>query len=201
MNFEKVSILPTTILKVSTKDIFNQQDLDQMAKVIDEDIENRTDKTNNKKPYQTLTDFFNDGKPIFLQKLKKTFIDSCNLYIKEITSYNSYHNHIKINRVRAWGFRTNNSFLKYPQKLLMHSHTPAFLSGIFYVKLSNEHKFITDFSSALSVAMNFDDVEGVENSVAHWSIFPGHLIHAPRIVNSPEYRYVIGADAYAYLED
>jgi hypothetical protein len=73
-----------------------------------------------------------------------------------------------------------------------HHHNPAFLSGVYYLKIPGDGTVggteFHDPRTAPALGTRNQSVEPVENS---WVIFPGWLQHRSNYVDTEEPRYVI----------
>jgi hypothetical protein len=122
--------------------------------------------------------------------LKKTFIDACEEYLKSSGIKN-----IKQVGTRAWFFKT---WKELDQDINWHTHSPAILSGVFYLKGFNRDTPSTLFKNPVSSifdqgSVSFPVQEGT------WIIFPSHLSHTNGKITSDIPRYVIAADYFGII--
>lgn len=203
MKYKVTEIFPTKILLVNVSDEITHEDKNLLVESVDDLYQKGCwDKDEEKPKYQTYTFLFNEktpdiwtnSKPYLWAKLKKTFINSCYLYLETIDDFISEKKNCNIHSVRAWCYKSNSDNVAENYNP-MHSHFPSFLSGIFYLKMPQDvnHVIGTEFENTNNFSIRNTIVL---NDEFCWTIFPGHLKHRACQINSNEYRYVIAADCY-----
>lgn len=200
MKYKKIEIFPTSILLVHVGDEITQEDRELMVRSVDELYEKDLwDKDTSKPRFQTFAVLFKDSAPPVWHKLRQTFIEACNLYIKTVEDVVPNKDNLKIDHVRAWCYKSSRETIP-DDRNPMHSHRPSFLSGVFYLKIPDgEHTVGTEFGDPLGISFGKTRDVIVTNSEFCWTIFPGHLPHRACQIDTIESRYVIAADCFVSL--
>jgi len=198
MQVETYHLFPTNIVRTDCSDFITPQDHQSMMDSVDMLIENGVYTDNDLTPkYQTSVVLFQDAAPAIWQKLKRTFVRACENYLEATPGFCSQQNAIEFTGSSAWCYKGWKS-LNTTQTNPWHHHNPAFLSGVYYLKVPGDPGSggteFHDPRTAPALTSQFQSVAGHEYS---WVIFPGWLSHKSIQVDSEEPRYVIAANMYA----
>ena len=191
MQLSTFNAFPVKFLQVDVNDTITYGDKNQLVEIIDDLIKNNPGAIGSGSPrIQSRTFLFDDGCPAVMSVLKKTFIDACEEYLKSSGIKN-----IKQVGTRAWFFKT---WKELDQDINWHTHSPAILSGVFYLKGFNRDTPSTLFKNPVSSifdqgSVSFPVQEGT------WIIFPSHLSHTNGKITSDIPRYVIAADYFGII--
>jgi|GEM_PF-3390091 len=191
------AIFPTNVLQIDFSDVITKEDQELMTKSVDELIEGGCyEKTPYHPKYQTKFILFNDSAPKIWLKLKQTFIESCYFYIKNVDHFTNNTDSMRVIDTHAWCYKGWKS-LNEEQNNPWHNHNPAFLAGVFYLKIPNN----ANCGGTELGDPRFPECQGTRNFMTSpmeftWSIFPGWLPHRSVYIDSEEPRYVIAANAY-----
>ena len=196
-----VQLYPTELLRFDVGSEFDPADTQTMIDDIDSMVKNKLHlQIDDRTPqYQSYPMLFNQnvipGK--HWAKLADTFSRCCWLYTQNIKNICNNQDNLTLAGVRGWFYKrvqgTENA-----DKLPWHSHYPAFLSGIFYLRVPPDPNDrggtqFADPRSALCSRPRDVFVSPVEMS---WLIFPSWLSHRTDPSPNPDPRYVIAADCY-----
>jgi hypothetical protein len=188
MQVQEFNLFPTKILQVEVSDVINESDTQEIILTINDLIENHPDSLSSEGSIeiQSKTFLFDDQAPHVFQKLKKTFLKACEIYLKDNLSHYQYASS------RAWFFKSDKSF---NQPVSWHDHHPALLSGVFYVKSQG---IGTMFDNPISTAIDKSPVV-VDPEDISWIIFPSSLKHSHSQLENIDARYVIAADYFVLV--
>lgn len=182
---KKYNVFPTLIMQFNVTDVITDSDQNELVSLIDNLCENAdaVDKYVNPQ-IQSKTFLFDETSPPVMKKLQQSFVNCCNTYFKESNQYN-----IEYVKSRAWFFKTWKSLEQLNQ---YHNHSPALLSGVFYLKNT---KTGTIFRNPNLSAMDQTPISFPPNE-GSWIIFPSAILHTNDVVTSENPRYIIAADYY-----
>lgn len=197
---EKTEAFPTVLARFDTSSVITLEDRQSMISDIDHVIEHRLDllDTGQSTPqYQSKTMLFTEeftSRPHW-QKLADTWVDCCGIYMNQIPNLISKVEELYPTHIRAWFYRSDKSV--QPIKP-WHSHTPGFLSGVFYLRIpgDNSKQGGTEFEDPRTgEARGPRDIMmlPLENS---WLIFPSWLRHRADPSLTSDRRYTVAADMY-----
>lgn len=200
IKYFKTDLFPTSMIKIDLSDHFTSQDQDEMIKDIDHLIDTGLYENNGCHPlYQTKIILFNDDRPKVWKKLKNSFYNACYLYLENVPEFCSKHILPTINPIdsHAWAYKSWHSLNQKQNNNPVHTHSPAFLSGVFYLNLPiSDYKKGTEFFDPRSSTLATTASYVMEPSLFSWLIFPGWLPHRACLMNSEEPRYTIAANMY-----
>lgn len=199
MKYQKIEIFPTRMLKVDVRDELTLDDRNLMVKLVDILYDqDQWDKNPLSPRFQTHAILFQESAPEVWQKLKKSFLEACEIYIKSVENFFEKPEQIKLLYSRAWCYKSNIDTVN-KGNLPWHVHRSSFLSGIYYLQAPEDeaNKMSTEFSDPLGLSMGHTRDVSLLNEIGCWTIFPGWLPHRAQQVETKEYRYTIAADCYA----
>jgi hypothetical protein len=196
------NIFPTSIIQCDCSDVITEEDQQQMIDNVNYLIESgKYIDTQSHPKYQTNTNLFNSKN---WEKLRSTFIDSCFFYLENVKNFVYNQEKLKPFHLNSWAYKSWKSINLESGLRPWHNHNPAFLSGVFYLKIPGDQKYGgTEFSdprfSQCSMDINYMSTP-IELT---WIIFPSCLYHRTVFIDSEEPRYVISADIYCapHLEE
>lgn len=199
MRYQELNLFPTTLLRVDVSDKISSEDMVKLVSEIDRYCEDpqylfQEEGIPN---YQSKAFLFDDDNMSFVcKKLKQTFLTSCELYLKKVPHLCDRQDKVMPLHTRAWFFKSWKSMDSV--KDVLHSHSPAFLSGIFYIKIptSSETDGGTLFVDPRNGESKFGRKSHVSAIEGSWIIFPGWLQHMSKRCDSDSPRYVIAADLF-----
>lgn len=144
--------------------------------------------------YQSKPILFLEKAPAVWKKLQETFLESCHIYLNKVKNFCNNQESIEIIGSRAWFYKGWKS-LNQKQSNPWHQHYPAFLSGVFYLRIPTEEGG-TEFMDPRQ-----NEAKTIRNQMlapieCTWVIFPGWLFHRSGYCDSESPRYVIAADSY-----
>jgi hypothetical protein len=188
---------PTSIIQFDYSDSFTKDDQKIMTDYIDNEIvQGRYEDTPYHPKYQTKGNLFKSDSENIWKKLELTFIESCRFYLDNIENFSNNQNSLQVSYVNAWAYKNWKS-LNATTINPWHNHNPAFLSGIFYLKIPGDQTYGgTEFGDP-----RLPDCHGCINFMSvpmefTWSIFPAWLRHRTVHIDSEECRYVIASNLY-----
>lgn len=189
---------PVSVIRVDCQGYFTDQELADMVSEIDRAVDTQDNDYLSLEPttvpYQSKPILFDAHMPEHWKKVKKSFDDACLVYLEQAEEYKVYKG-ISTASTRAWWYKTWKS-MDQQRNQFWHNHSPAFLTGVFYLKIPDQR---TDLGTKIMDPRFFmvnrsDMLESVEHT---WAIFPGWLPHQPPFSNTETPRYVIAAECYA----
>lgn len=201
----RIDVFPTTIMRFDTSRQIQQQDYHDMIKDIDDMIDNtKYMQIDSRTPqHQSMPILFNDQyvSGDHWKKLANSFSYCCYLYTQVVTDYVNNQDKLELTGQRAWfykGYRSINCINNNP----WHNHMPAFLSGVFYLRIpaGYEHQGGTLFQdprAAHCLQQRDCHVPPMEYS---WVIFPSWMQHCSGQCDTEDPRYVIAADCYVRVK-
>ena len=201
MNCQIHELFPTSVVRVDCSDVITSEDQQMLMASVDQLIEMGQYTDNELTPkYQTKLLLFRDDAPPIWQKLRQTFYQSCETYLRAVDGFTFNQEAIHLNGAAAWcykGWKSLNEVESNP----WHHHNPAFLSGVFYLKVPGDWTTGgTEFHDPRTSPAHGTRMQCVAPQEFSWVIFPGWLGHRSNYVNSEEPRYVIAANVYARVK-
>ncbi len=198
MKVETYNLFPTTAVRTDCSDFIYPQDHQDMMDSTDMLIENGVYTKNELTPkYQTSLVIFQNDAPAVWQKLKRTFVRACENYLEVTPQFCPQQKSIEFAGCSAWVYKSWKS-MEEGQQNPWHHHNPAFLSGVYYIKVPGDPAVggteFHDPRTAPALGSQFQSIAGHEYS---WIIFPGWLSHKSVLPDSEEPRYVVAANMYA----
>jgi hypothetical protein len=191
----------TKILILDLSENFKDDEIKFMTDHIDNMIENKIDlEIKETIPlYQSKPILFHEKSPnLFSEKLLNLFLQGCNLYLENVKNFCRNQKSIFFTQANSW-FYCGWPDLNKTQDNPWHAHSPAFLSGIFYLKNSgNPYTTGTEFHDPRGPWTHTSESSFTLGNQGHLVIFPGWLYHKP--MNDPdnkEKRYTVACDVYA----
>lgn len=149
--------------------------------------------------YQSMPVLFNDQcvSGDHWRQLAQSFSDCCYLYTQAVTDYVNNQNSLELTGQRAWFYKGYGS-INQSNSNPWHNHMPAFLSGVFYLRIPTgyEHEggtLFQDFRAAHCLQQRDCHLPPMEHS---WIIFPSWMQHRSGQCDTEDPRYVIAADCY-----
>lgn len=195
MKLRKLDLFPTSIIQVQCEEFSTQEQL-EMIESIDMLIENGLYGKPPLPTFQTYQILFNTDAPAIWQKLKKSFIKCCEIYLNSVESFCPNQSNVKFTSCAAWAFKKDSSNIEDNP---WHNHNPAFLSGVFYLKVPNKNSG-TEFMDPRNAPADGMRNAFIESPELSWSIFPGWLPHKSCIYDDNHDRYVVAANVYAAVK-
>ena len=120
--------------------------------------------------------------------------------MKATPDFTGQQNNLAFTHSGAWcykGWRSLNNNQSNP----WHHHNPAFLSGVYYLKVPGDGSSggteFHDPRTAPALGTRFQSIAPQEYT---WAIFPGWLSHKSNFVDTDEARYVIAANMYVKVD-
>jgi len=200
MKHAKIDLFPTSIIKIDLSDYFTSQDQGEMIKDIDYLINSGMyENTGNHPLYQTKIILFNNDRPKVWTKLKESFYNACYFYLEQVPEFCSKHDLSTINPIdsHAWAYKSWHSLNKKQNNNPIHTHSPAFLSGVFYLDLPiSDYKKGTEFFDPRGSLYMTDKSYQIEPSLFSWIIFPAWIPHRACLIDSEKPRYTIAANMF-----
>jgi len=199
IRIQRHDAFPTSIIEFDYSNVFTSEDQELMTKDIDFLIDNGEYQTQEGSPlYQTKTCLFYDDRQEIWLKLKETFLVSCKNYLMMVENFSKQQEALVPIHTLAWGYKSwksCNEKVKNPRP--EHNHNPAYLAGVFYLKIPKSDcargtEFI-DPRDAFSSSQRNVYTDPVEFS---WCIFPGWLTHKACLIDTEEPRYTVAANVY-----
>tara|TARA_Y100001963_G_C6627800_1_gene374803 strand:+ start:183 stop:800 length:618 start_codon:yes stop_codon:yes gene_type:complete len=196
----KYDLFPTHVVRSKCLSITPQDKKDMMWS-IDSLLKNGHYTDNEQTPkYQTPVVLFQDHSPAVWHKLKKEFYNACRTYLESITEFCKNQDTLDFTGSGAWAYKGWESLNK-TQGNPWHNHSPAFLSGVYYLHDPGDGTTGgTEFHDprvAPAQGVRMQEVVPIENT---WIIFPGWLSHRSVTLALEEPRYVIAANIYARVQ-
>jgi len=195
----KTDLFPTSVVKVDLSEHFTLQDQQEMIRDIDHLIDiGMFENTGNHPLYQTKIVLFNEDRPKVWKKLKDSFYNACYFYLKQTPEYCDKHTLETLNPIdsHAWAFKSWHSLNQKQNNNPVHTHSPAYLSGVFYLKIPDNYKKGTEFFDPKSSILKTNGSYVIEPDLFSWIIFPGWLPHRSCLIDSEDPRYTIAANMY-----
>lgn len=185
MQVQEYNTFPTKVLQIDVSDVITTSDTSDMILTIDDLINNYPDSLSDSSTVQTQskTILFDNEAPACFQKLKKTFLKSCEIYLQEYE-----HDYINTHS-RAWFFKSSKSS---STPISWHDHYPSLLSGVFSIKSQG---IGTIFKNPVSFSLDKSPIV-IEPKDLSWIIFPSSLVHSNDNITSNNDRYVVAADYF-----
>lgn len=188
MEVKEFNLFPSSVMQIDVSDVVSDSDKNEIILTIDDLIANYPASLSDDSSIkiQSKTFLFDDQSPHVFQKLKKTFLKACEIYLKDKLNYYQYAS------TRAWFFKSDKTL---NQPISWHDHHPALLSGVFYVKSQG---IGTMFDNPNSTALDKSPAI-IEPSDLSWIIFPSTLKHSHSQLDNTDSRYVIAADYFVLV--
>lgn len=188
MEIKQYDVFPTKIIQVEVSDVITELDTSDMILTIDDLIDNYPDSLSDSSTIQTQskTMMFDAEAPACFQKLKKTFLKACEIYLS------SYDMEYLNTHCRGWFFKSNTGT---NTPVSWHDHHPALLSGVFSIKSQG---IGTSFKNPVGHSLDKAPII-IEPKDCAWVIFPSALVHSNDTITSSNSRYVIAADYFAAI--
>jgi hypothetical protein len=201
MQYQTHDLFPTSVVRVNCSDLITAEDQQMMMQSVDQLIEMGLYTQNELTPkYQTHVILFQDDAPEIWKRLRTSFYGACKTYLEVVKDFTGNQHAIEFTGSGAWCYKGWKS-LNERETNPYHHHNPAFLSGVYYLRVpGNGDTGGTEFHdprTAPAIGTRNQCVSPVENS---WVIFPGWLQHRSSFVNTEEPRYVIAANIYAKVK-
>ncbi len=201
IGWKAYNLFPTTIVRTSCPSI-TLQDKQEMMSCTDWMIEQGMYTDTELTPkYQTDVILFRDDAPVVWKKLRKTFYQGCETYLKVVDDFCANQDSLVFTGSGAWAYKGWKS-LNRVEGNPYHHHNPAFLSGVYYLHDPGDGtKGGTEFfdpRQAEAQGTRMTEMLPIENT---WVIFPGWLAHKSRQLPLEEPRYVIAANLYVKIAD
>lgn len=200
MNCQIHNLFPTHIVRTDTSGFITPEDKDMMMKSVDQLIDMGMYAKDDLIPkYQTHVMLFQDDAPPIWHKLKKTFYDACETYLQAIPDFCRNQDCVEFTASGAWAYKGWKS-INANEGNPWHHHNPAFLSGIYYLKVpGNEPAYGTEFHDPRLSEAHGTRFQSVPAEEFTWIIFPGWLSHKSIQADSEDPRYVIAANMYVKI--
>lgn len=130
------------------------------------------------------------------QSLCRSFMQACKTYLDQVENFCNNQSALVPTSARAWFYKTDRQ-LNHIEKNPWHTHTPGFLSGVFYLRVPGDLSTGgTEFMDPRGpLAHGSRDIEVTPYDLS-WVIFPSWLQHRSVRIDTDESRYVIAADLY-----
>ena len=201
MNCQVHELFPTHIVRTDTSGFITPEDQQMMMMSVDQLIELGMYAQGDLIPkYQTHVMLFQDDAPPIWHKLKKTFHDACETYLKTIPDFCRNQDCVEFTALGAWAYKGWKS-INAKEGNPWHHHNPAFLSGVYYLKVpDNEPAYGTEFHDPRTAEAHGTRFQSVPAKEFSWIIFPGWLSHKSIQADSEEPRYVIAANMYVKIK-
>ena len=198
MKYQEYKLFPTHVLRFDCSEIITQSEVYTMISDIDKICEDGRHIQNDEKTpkYQSKPILFLEDAPEIWQKLKYTFLDSCQHYLNLVDNFTNNQTALKFTGARAWFYKGWKSF-NATQGNPWHNHNPSFLSGVFYLSVpSKGTEGGTEFMDPRANECHAPTAQLIEPMNLTWVIFPGWLYHKSNYCDTETPRYVIAADSY-----
>lgn len=198
MRYKEYKLFPTYVFKFDYSEIFTNEDIKVMISDINRICEDgRFIQDDERTPkYQSKPILFLEDAPELWQKLKYTFLESCQNYLDKVENFTNNQNSIKFTGSRAWFYKGWKSF-NTTQSNPWHNHNPSFLSGVFYLSVPGDGTTGgTEFMDPRHNESHGCAMQLIDPSNLSWVIFPGWLYHKSNYSDSEIPRYVIAADSF-----
>lgn len=199
MKYQEYKLFPTHVMRFDCSEIITQNDVNTMISDIDKICEDGSYIQDNEQTpkYQSKPILFLDSAPETWQKLRYTFLDSCQHYLNLVDNFTLNQKSLKFTGARAWFYKGWKSF-NATQSNPWHNHNPSFLSGVFYlsVPINNTGTGGTEFMDPRHNESHSCAAQIIEPVNLTWVIFPGWLYHKSNYCDTETPRYVIAADSY-----
>jgi hypothetical protein len=201
MNCQVHELFPTCIVRTDTSGVITKEDQQMMMMSVDQLIEMGMYAKDDLIPkYQTHVMLFEDNAPPIWHKLKQTFKEACELYLQAVPNFCRNQDCLEFTAFGAWAYKGWKS-VNDKEGNPWHHHNPAFLSGVYYLKIpDNEPAYGTEFHDPRTAEAHGTRFQSVSAQEFSWIIFPGWLSHKSIQANSEEPRYVIASNAYVKVK-
>jgi hypothetical protein len=201
MNFKIDSAFPTHILTLDLSTEFTTDEIDSMTDHIDDMIHNEIDlQIDELTPlYQSRPVLFHSSSPtLFSKKLQDFFYQGCQMYVENVSNFSMNQKAIFFTHAHAW-FYCGWPELNQAQANPWHSHNPAYLSAVFYLKNSGDPRTTgTEFHDPRGPWSHTSTMSYTPGVQGHMAIFPGWLYHkAMHDNNNTQRRYTVACNAFA----
>jgi hypothetical protein len=202
MLYRKLDLFPTSILTINMEDEITEEDRKEMILDADKIIDRGIIETNPSAPkYQTPPIIFSNSSLEVWKKLERSFLSCCHFYLQTVEGFCHHQNIHRITHTRAWVYKSNNVSVEPDKSVFFspwHTHSPAFLCGIFYLSVPDNEKnnLSTGFRDPRGLAIGSPLDVNVHANINCWNIFPGWLPHRANVIDSPDWRYTVAADAF-----
>lgn len=147
--------------------------------------------------YQTNPIVFRDDTTEEFLKLRETFVHACSVYLQSVPDFSPNQRAVQPASTGAWVYKGWKD-LNETQTNPWHNHNPAFLSGVYYLKVPHSDTSTggTEFHDP-----RFPEAQGTRHQQVAplektWIIFPGWLSHKTNYADSNDPRYVVAANLY-----
>ena len=200
MNCKIHNLFPTSIVRTDTSGFITPEDQDMMMRSVDQLIDMGMYAQGDLIPkYQTHVMLFQEDAPPIWHKLKKTFHDACETYLKAVPDFCRNQDCVEFTASGAWAYKGWKS-INAKEGNPWHHHNPAFLSGVYYLKVpGNEPAYGTEFHDPRVAEAHGTRFQSVPAEEFTWIIFPGWLSHKSIQADSEDPRYVIAANMYVKI--
>jgi len=197
MEYQTHDLFPTSVVRVNCSSLLTNEDRQMMMQSVDQLIEMGLYTQNELTPkYQTHVILFQDDAPEIWKQLRTSFYGACKTYLEVVKDFTGNQDALEFTGSGAWcykGWKSLNAVETNPY----HHHNPAFLSGVYYLRVPGDGTTggteFHDPRTAPAIGTRNKILTPIENS---WVIFPGWLQHRSNFVETEEPRYVIAANAY-----
>jgi len=128
------------------------------------------------------------------KQIHQDFFSACELYIVNSTSLlgeDFFKQHTPAH-TRGWFYKSDKETFA-EQGNARHNHSPAFLSGVYYLKPNGGEG--TSFQDPRTWVHNPKGAD-LQAAEGYWVIFPSSLIHETMGTTADDPRYVIACDLY-----
>lgn len=201
MQYQTHELFPTNVVRVNCEGLITKEDQEMMIQSVDQLIEMGLYTDNEFTPkYQTQVVLFQEDAPPMWQKLKTSFYGACKTYLEVVKDFTGNQHALEFTGAGAWAYKGWKSLNKIESNP-WHHHNPAFLSGVYYLKVPGDGTTggteFHDPRTAPALGTRQQSVEPIENS---WIIFPGWLQHRSNYVDTENPRYVIAANIYTRVK-
>jgi hypothetical protein len=197
MKFQKLELFPTSLVRVDVSDSITNEDHEDMMNYTDELIDRGEVQPCPPAPlYQTNPIVFRDDSDAAFLKLRSTFLDACGVYLSCVPDFTPNQQALEPAGTGAWVYK-GWSDLNETQTNPWHHHNPAFLSGVYYLKVPGDHESGgTEFHDPRIAEGHSTRHQAVNPIEKTWLIFPGWLPHKTNYAESNNPRYVVAANLY-----
>jgi hypothetical protein len=132
--FKFIIYFQHTIVRTDTSGFITPEDQNMMMQSVDQLIDMGMYAQGDLIPkYQTHVMLFQEDAPPIWKKLKKTFHDACETYLKAVPDFCRNQDCIEFTASGAWAYKGWKS-INAKEGNPWHHHNPAFLSGVYYLK-------------------------------------------------------------------
>lgn len=199
MRYQEYKLFPTTVIRFDYSTHFSLDEQNKMISDIDM-ITNCAElmiESDLHPKYQSKSILFKEDAPEIWQKLKYSFLESCENYLSLVENFTKNQSSIKFTHTNAWFYKSWKS-LNEKQYNPWHNHSPSFLSGIFYLNIPSENGIEggTEFMDPRQNESHGCNMQIVEPINFTWIVFPGWMYHRSNRSNTETPRYVIAADSF-----